>query len=293
MLRTSSLQKLRTARICSAQEAFAVLALGQSLAAFELLTNCTGSMLILRYSLGITKEWYLELAREETMDPIMITPVFWDTVSCLMKGEVPIVRFLERDRVVDKVAGICTGLLPMFYDLCVVARKIKCRNGSASDMETSDLKAIECRIRSWTPEPPLHFIVSFSPSELLALETQASMYRTASLLLIHRLSNPIGTQDSIALALANTIMLNFFKFVSHIGPDVKVPYVTFPILLASLEIGNLEADVWESMALLMLAPVCAAKILACVEHVWEKRRQGFSGFLWELTDTGPEFVIVP
>jgi len=295
VLRTSSLQKLRTARVTNIQHAFAVIALGQALAAFELLTNCVGSMLILRYSLRVAKEWYSELAREESMDAVMICPVFWDTVHSAFRGEVPVVRFSEREGVgvVDRIGGICTGLLGILYDLCVVGKRVKDQRRSGSGIDTTDLTEIEQRLISWTSRTPSNFTIIFSPQEIIGMEIQSSLYRTASLLLIHRIINPIGTHDSVAISLANSILLEFSRYSAHTVPGLQVPYVAFPVLLATLEDPNVSMEIWESMPLLALAPICVGKIVAFVEYAWDKRRNGFEGFLYQLVDSGPEFIVVP
>ena len=298
MLRTVSLQKLRTAKVLSIQHAFAIVALGQTLAAYELMTNCIGSMLILRYSLNCAKWWYGEMAMDHTMDPIVIAPVLWDTVQCVVKGEIPIVRFLKREKdevVVDKMVGICTGLLGTLYDLCVLSQRAKELQRCGSDISTACIKQIEQKINCWVPRIPSDLTSTFSHLEIMGMEIQASMYQKASLLKAHRVCSPIGTEDLIAVSLAQQILLEFSRYSTLVDVEngAKMPYVVLPILLAALEISDVSREIWDSMALLSLAPVCAGKIADFVEFVWERRRHGFAGYMWELVDEGPDFIVVP
>ena len=123
---TLSLEKLRSASITAAHDALAVAALGQTLAAFDILTNCKGPLLILRYALISIQPWYAQLSQYVSLDPVTITPIFWDTVCCLVRREVPVIKYLPRAvPAVDRMAGLCTTLLPIFYDLCIAGKNLK------------------------------------------------------------------------------------------------------------------------------------------------------------------------
>lgn len=94
--------------------------LGQALAVFDILIGGTSAHAILRSSLLSIRDWYPLLVQDAFLDPITITPVFSDTVECLVKREIPVIRFTPPpDRgVVDRYTGLCGTLLPLLYDLC-------------------------------------------------------------------------------------------------------------------------------------------------------------------------------
>lgn len=287
---TSSLQKLRTARAQRPEDAFAIVALGQTLAAFELLGDCTASGLILRFSLEEIKGWYVQLALDEEKDPVIITSILWDSVQCLLRREVPVVRFVESEKgVVDRMAGLCTSLLPVLYDLCVVGNSLKCGFG----IDVDELGRIEQRLLDWEPQRPTDFASTFSNQEVLGMDVQARMYRLAGLLIIHRLLNPIGTRDDVASNYASSILVELSAYAASVGPGKSLPNVAFPILMAAFEIPEIQTEVWESMAMLHVASVCAAKMMTAVEHAWKERRHGFRGCIFDLVDRGPKFIVVP
>jgi hypothetical protein len=291
---TTSLQRLRTARVGRIQDAFAIIMLGQTLAAFDLLTYCIRPVLILRYSLSSIQPWYRELSRKSSLVPVTITPIFWDTVSCLVRREVPVIRTFSSDPyIVDRMAGLCTTLLPILYDLCVASNSLKCQLQSSSLLDTNPLGQIEQRLLAWMPEPPCDFSSTFSIQEILRMKAQASMYRTAALLVCHRILNPIGTLDDVAISYANSIMLDFSKYSALVGPVAILQNVAFPILMATLEISDVSKEIWKHVALSAAAPEFVAKISALVEYVWMERCCGFTGFIFDLVDNGPDFVVIP
>jgi hypothetical protein len=115
---TISLLRLRTARITEIQEAVSIMLLGQTLAAFDLLTYSIDPVCIFRHSLMSVQPWYEKLAKIPLLDTVTITPIFWDTVHCLIKRQLPVIKILLKDHAtVDRTAGSCTTLLPIFYDL--------------------------------------------------------------------------------------------------------------------------------------------------------------------------------
>jgi hypothetical protein len=286
-----SLRRLRTFSVCNLRDAVAVISLGPTLAAFDLLTRCVGSATILRHSLSMVQAWYPTLSGNPGLDPIIIAPIFWDTAHCLIRREVPVIRYLIRDsHTVDRVAGMCTTLLPILYDLCVASCKRK-HSGEAQDAEI--IREVEKDIISWRPISSTELHKTFSKQEILAMTAQASMYRTAAMLIVHRLLNMIGTADDSAKAYAGDIVLNLQEYLISLGQEEKLQHTVLPMFLAALEIPNLASQIWGCLSLLKAPSICLKKLLAVVEYVWEQRSRGFSGFMFDLLETGPDFTIVP
>lgn len=288
-----SLQQLRTANIVGVTDAAAILVLGQTLAAFDLLTKCVNSLLILRYSLSSVRPWYQELSKHSPSEVFTISSIFWDTTWCLLRRERPIIKFCSPHRpIVDRLAGLCTTLLPILYDLSVAGHRLK--HGRYSEYENGmmTIKRIGQRILSWTAKEPEDLTESFSKEEVLGMKTQAAMYKSAGLLLAHRLVNPIGMRDDVAKWHASNIMLEYLRYPELAGKNAQLQQGGFPILIAALELPDLPNEIWQSIPLLKAAPICLAKLKELVEYVWIERRQAYSGYLLDLVDQGPDFVVI-
>ena len=286
-----SLRRLRNFSVFNLRDAVAVISLGPTLAAFDLLTRCVGATMILRHSLSMVQAWYPTLSSSPGLDPIIIAPIFWDTVNCLIRREVPVVRYIVRDsRTVDRVAGMCTTLLPILYDLCVASRKWK-QSGDAQDAEI--IREVEQDIISWRPISSTELHKSFSKQEILAMTAQASMYRSAAMLIVHRLLNTIGTADDSAKGYAGDIVVNLQEYHLSLGQEEKLQHTVLPMFLAALEIPNLAHQVWPCLSLLKAPSICLKKLLAVVENVWKQRSKGFSGSMFDLLESGQDFAIIP
>ncbi|KAL3484985.1 hypothetical protein BJX62DRAFT_243375 [Aspergillus germanicus] len=268
----ASARKLHDTHISNAHDALGYLMLGQALAAFNSLIMPTGTASILRCSLAMVRPWYPDIARLQFFEPIAIAPVFWDIVWCLMHREVPIIKpVLGRKGVVDRVAGLCTTLLPMLYGLCVFSSQQRC---GLAYYDT--LYQIENQICAWRPDESGLASGKYSTFEILSMRTQATMYKTAGLLLIHRLRYPLGTNDQLATALANEILEARTSFLAAAGPSAKLQHMAFPVFLALIEVENPIMSVWENSTCLRARPICMDGLVAFHEYVCEQRRMGFN-----------------
>lgn len=311
----AALQKLRTVRISSVRDALAVNALGQTLAAFDLLTSCNDPSLILRYSLSSIEPWYDELSRDPAVDPFTITSIFWDTASCLLRRDVPVLRYTcsggdphhttmstgtgtntSPATVIERSAGLCTTLLPILYDLCVASKELEVQHQCSIPRSTGPIRRVQQGLAQWTPD--LDALVegankNFSPSEILEMQSQAVMYRLAGLLLVHRILNPIGTMDDTATQYAQDILDEMARFRAATTSAAKLHNVAFPLLVASLEISTVSKDIWQNVSLSSFAPLCVTKMLALIDHVWTERQRGSQRFMLDLIAAGPNFFVVP
>lgn len=287
-----SLQRLRTASISGLKDAFAVLALGQSLAAFDLLTHCIGAMSILRYSMCAIRPWYDVVSRDPSVEPVLIASVFWDTINCLIRRDIPVLKYTPTDpHTVDRMAGFCSSLLPMFYDLCVASKAIKHqRMTGAGAIDFEALHEVRQRLVEWAPHPPPNASDLYTYQEVLKLRAQAAMYHVASLLLCHRVQYPVGTHDDVAQAHAASILAEFSKFTALIRPGTGLQNVTFPVLLAALEDEQVSGRIWDFMRLPAAAPVAVGKLHALLQFVWKQRNSGSASCLFDIIDQGPDFI---
>lgn len=284
------LRKLQVTEISNDNDALAVLVLGQSLAALDSFVVSTGSMLILRHSLYLAKPWYPQLAHVEFLDSVTVTPIFWEILECLLKRESPIIRpRIHRPHVVDRLFGLCVSLMPILYDLCEVSHEMKLQ----SQLERHKLDIIEQQVLSWNPANSPLPGSKFTDSEVMLLRAQASIYRSATLLLIHRLKYPLSCEDGIAVSYANDIMEEKDKILLHGGPDTKLQFGCFPLYLALLEIPLRPESISKSLTKLSHRPACAEQFFAFHKYFWQRRWDGFKGSLFDLIDNGPTFMAVP
>ncbi|KAK5064421.1 hypothetical protein LTR84_000254 [Exophiala bonariae] len=289
-----SLQQLRTTKIMGTTDALAILALGQSLAAFDLLTKCVDTSLILRYSLSSIQPWYQELSKHQFIDLFAVASIFWDTSWSLLRREYPVIKFCPpKLPIVDRLAGLCTTLLPILYDLCVIGHKIKHKKYAERQSFIVAIERIKQRILAWTATEPDDLAKSFSKEEILGMKTQVLMYQNVALLIAHRMLNPIGTQDDTAWEYANSITLEFLTYQALAGNVVQLQQVGFPILIAALELAEFPDEIWDSIPLFNAAPQALIKLKTAIDYVWTKRRHGYNGYMLDLVDGGPDFVVIP
>jgi hypothetical protein len=285
-----SIEKLRNAEIKNLHDAVAVLMLGQALAAFDSLVTSIGTMSILRCSLSLICPWYPDIAEIQLLETIAIAPVFWDTVWCLMHREVPVLQpLLAWTRGVDRVAGLCTSLLPILYDLCVFSQRWK----GGVPQPQCELDCIEQRIRTWSPDDSALTPLRYSTIEVLSIRTQASMYRTAALLLVHWIRHPLASSDPTSTGLAKEILSAREEFFASAGPSAKLQNTSFPLSLALLEVPISPDRFWESSTWLRTRPACVKRLSAFTGYVWDQRYAGFEGSLFDLVESGPNLVPVP
>ena len=284
------LRKSQATEITSSNDALAFLVLGQSLAALDTFLVSTGSMLILRHTLYLARPWYAELAQKEFLDSVTVTPICWEILECLLKREIPIIRpLILRPQVVDRLFGACVSLMPILYDLCQVSHDLKIRSQSQSP----GLLVVEQQVLSWEPDETSISTSGFSDAEMMLLRAQATIYRSATLLLIHRIKYPLGSHDGVAVSYANDIMEEKDKILLDGGPDIKLQFGCFAFFLALLEIPLRPEALWKSLTKLSYCPACAEQFFAFHRYFWQRRWDGYKGSMFDLIESGPSFMAVP
>lgn len=288
----------------SVEDAAIILMLGQILFVYNVLIALPCTHLIIRNTLLTTREWYPAMLETPEWDPATLTPVFVDTVQCLMKREVPVLRLLVKDRlVVDRFLGISSSLLPLLYDLCVCSHRIKLHcpalintpfSIDVHEVNDDAYSVVERHINSWEPVLPPDFFTKYTNFETSALLAQTRMYKTAGLMLIHRLRYPLGVHDEVGQRYAENILhdLNSFawmqgrQYASGIGCN-------FLLLLVSLELPEEGESLSQTLEPLRFGPKQYFQILEFVEHVRAQRNYGFDGLWFDLAEEGLFRVALP
>ncbi|KGO66098.1 Protein of unknown function DUF3468 [Penicillium italicum] len=304
LMAAKGLQRLRSVRISHDYDAACALFLGQTMYVFNILTAPCSSTAhsIVRSSLMSAKPWLPRLIQTPIMDTITMSPILIDTVECLVHREIPIIRLDPQPRViVDRYLGLCATLLPHLYDICECSNTLK-REAPAVGSELYStlhdrLDEIEVLIRRWRPQTPSGLFDSYGQHAVLAMVTQANLYRLAALLIIHRLRYPLGIEDEAARKLANGIFseLSFFaKSAGNLKESTALSLV-FPLTIAMFEIHGPGEDLVERLALasFTVQSVCLSRLQEFVQLARALRESGYEGIWFEMVDANLHVAIPP
>lgn len=189
------------------------------------------------------------------------------------------------DRVVDKYIGLCGELLAPLFDLCRLSQKVRAL-GYHDELVQGELKNAEEAVSRWDPRVPEHFAIASTPNDLRVVETQARVYRAATLLIIHRLCCGFGTQDDEARQLSQTILDDIATIGFRPSPldgqtadngGVFDYRLSFPFFIAAVEVQDPEERI--QTLELMRSVVCEEMY----SEVSEGLRQALR-FVWDARD---------
>lgn len=294
------LERLRSVKVSQSYDAACTLFLGQTMYVFNVLTAQDSSTAhsIVRSSLMSTKEWLPMLIQFPIMDTIVMSPMLIDTVECLARREVPILRLPATERIiVDRYAGVCATLLPLLYDLCECSHTMKRAAvdlGSELSTELWDrLAEIEQSIIFWKPRTSPQLFTDFGQHEVLAMVTQANVYRLAALLIVHRLRYPLGVEDEMARHLADGIFSEMSFFAKSAAKISTALPVVFPLTLAMFEIEGPGEELLDQLSSFTVQSTSALRLQQFVKLVRASRKSGYGGLWFELVDTELHAAVPP
>lgn len=286
------LQRLRSVKISHDYDAACALFLGQTMYVFNLLTApySNTARAIVRSALMSTKKWIPRLIQAPIMDTITMSPIIIDTVECLVHREIPIIRLHpQRRTIVDRYVGLCATLLPHLYDICECSHALKINVFDAGSESRSAIwdrvDDIEERIRRWRAQPPPQLFEKYGQHAVLAMVTQANVYRLAALLIIHRLRYPLGIEDEEGQKLANNIFAELAFFAKSASKEASALPVVFPLTVAMFEIDGPGEDLLERLASFTIQAVSATRLQDFVKFVRGAKDSGFKGIWFDLVDT--------
>lgn len=286
------LQRLRDIKISHDYDAACALFLGQTMYVFNVLTAAYSNTAhaIVRSALMSTKKWVPRLTEVPIMDTITMSPILIDTVECLVHREIPIIRLHSQTRIiVDRYVGLCATLLPHLYDICECSHALKINvlaAGSQSNSAVWDrLDDIEENVRRWRAQTPHQLFEKYGQHAVLAMVTQANVYRLAALLVIHRLRYPLGVEDEEAEKFANNIFAELRFFAKSAAKDASALPIVFPLTVAMFEVEGPGEELLERLASFTVQNVSASRLQDFVRVVRESKYSGFGGTWFELVDT--------
>ncbi|KAH8733977.1 hypothetical protein BGZ61DRAFT_445635 [Ilyonectria robusta] len=271
-----------SSRIKEMEDAAVVLMMGQTLMVYNTLLPSPSSRTIIRGALLSTMNWYPTLLQQPNLDPITLTPILLDTVDCLIRRQTPIVRFPTAGRlIVDRLIGLCSTLLPLLFDLCDQSHqaKIKASTLPLAGSNSDPYIDLERKISSWTPRLSPDLFLKYQASEIAAMSAQARSYRTAALLIIHRLRFPLGTEDSVGYSYAESI-LNELSFMKHWPIDGATGLgLDFPLMVAMLEIPSSAMELFRAFDTLRYQRHLSESFIEFVGSIRKAYDEGYGG-LW-------------
>jgi hypothetical protein len=294
------LQRLRSVKINQDYDAACALFLGQTMYVFNVLIapDSSTAHAIMRSALISTKVWLPRLIHSPTLCPIIMTPILIDTVECLVRREIPIIRLPRTDHIiVDRYAGVCATLLPLLYDLCVCSHTAKrgildIGSGPSSGIYRQ-LADIERSILEWNPPNPPELLEKHGQSEVLAMMTQANAYRLAALLIIHRLRYPLGVEEKTARDLANRIFSIMTHFAQTAAEKTTALPVVFPLTIAMFEVEGPGEELWNVFSPFAVQSISAARLHGFIKQVRASKESGYEGIWFDLIETQLHVAMPP
>lgn len=287
---TCCLQRLMdgSSSITHPDDAAVMILLGQTLLVYNTLIPSLATQVITRGTLLSVKNWYPTLVQRPYLDAITLTPVLMDTVECLVRREMPVIRLPTPDRpIIDRFLGVCSSLLPLLYDLCERSYQAK-TSGFVQhaypwdSVEGDHYSEIERKIHDWTPELPARFFVMYSEWEVSMMLAQARCYRIAALLVIHRLRFPLGVESLIGQRYADDILTEL-SILQAWPPDAATGLsLDFPLLVATLELPDRGADLYRALEPLRFRRQHSDEIMDFINLVVTARDNGYRGLWFDL-----------
>ncbi|KAH9893807.1 hypothetical protein F4778DRAFT_772545 [Xylariomycetidae sp. FL2044] len=284
-----------SACIADAEDAAVTVLLGQALLVYNMLAPMPATQVIMRGTLLCVRRWFPSLLGRPELDSVTLTPVLIDTVECLLRRDLPVIRlpfFFDRC-IVDRCMGVCLSLFPLLYDLCERSYQAKvsgCERPSAGSLDEAVAEGddfysdIERRVRDWTPDLPPAFFTMYPAVETSFMLAQARSYQLATLLVIHRLRFPLGIQDGVVRAYAEDI-LEEVSILKTWPPDAPTGLgLDFPLLVATLELPETGTAIYRAFEPLRFRKQHSRQILDFIQFVTTARESGYNGLWFDLVE---------
>ncbi|KAF2964044.1 hypothetical protein GQX73_g9539 [Xylaria multiplex] len=233
---SSAMKTLLSLPISNSQDAVLCLTLGAALALSVYSTIGVGVADICHYCLTATSPFMEKVTSNGHTEPWHGVLVLLETMDCLVHRQRPTLRFQPRNsQSVDRHLGLCSPLLPYYYDLCIISHSLV-NTTNTSDLATlqKQLDEIHTSVEAWIPSHVSHLTGEFGAAEIVVLLAQVKVYRLGVLLVIHRLRHAFGVHDEQADIWSKEILMEL-EMAKRITKR-PIRYVTLPFLIAAVEI---------------------------------------------------------
>lgn len=312
------------------REAVLAMTLGFGLMTFDLLDSGLWSHEVCRFTLGMLEHGYHSSSSERKegiwthrvgatpmVDAGLVPFVCMDVFNCVVSRQMPLCRLemgaMGHDEAhwVDRYIGLCGPILAVLFDICRLSYQLgtlgtssQSRAGRTRAEILAELEDIANTVLSWDPRILESFALASAPEDVRRLRAQASIYRTTTLLTIHRLRYGFGERDDDARQLSQTI----FAEIDGIDACTRSPdgqsgnaqadcRLRFPFFIAAVEVvdraeriqalNKLRAAVWSS-----LYPQATGRLGHALTAVWYARDWERCTHWFDLASTTmPPFVL--
>lgn len=212
---------LRLIQVKRREDVTICLVLGMVVTTYSLFVANGEAQAICACALSLIRPWYRSsnVLFEADEYSYLICLMYTEMTECILKSELPTLRYGEFGKYatwVDRFMGLSPPMLSFFYDICALSSSLRATRGVGNEGTLQSINEIEANIRRWKPLTPADFPERFTHVEALQVMTQIKSLRQASLLLLHRLRYPYGTQDEKGLALSDSILLECNLALQHI-----------------------------------------------------------------------------
>ncbi|KAK3900794.1 hypothetical protein C8A05DRAFT_16939 [Staphylotrichum tortipilum] len=269
------------------------LTLGLGLVTFDVLEGGRWAHEVCRFTLSLVERlggeedhdrdgvWVHTMGKRGGLDEGLVPLVWMDVWNCLARREVPVCKLVGWGDGVDRYIGRCWGLLGMVFEVCLVGWRMG--RGERGGEVMGKLRVVEEMVRRWETRGT----GQVAPPDMEGvIEAQARIYKTATLLVIHRLRYGLGTQDEEARRMAQTILEEIkavYLDCDGKAQESKADYrLGLPLFMAGME----GEDHGERIRVLDLVPRVVCEEI--YPDVCEGLRQALI-FAWEACD-GPSHL---
>lgn len=212
---------LRMIQVKKREDVTICLVLGMIITTYSLFVANGEAQAICAFALSLIRQWYRSsnVLFEADEYSYLICLMYTEMIECILKSELPTLKYGEFGKYttwVDRYMGLAPPMLSFFFDICELSSSLRTVRNVDNAAIWQRIDKIEANIRRWKPLTPADFPERFTRVEVIQVMTQIKSLRQASLLLLHRLRYPYGTQDEKGLALSDSIILECNLAMQHI-----------------------------------------------------------------------------
>lgn len=289
MRRTSSaVSSLQWANPSRIEDVAAVLSLALLIITVNDLVIGQPTRAILRSALLLARPWNQHIAQPSSpwFDFNIICLLFAEMHECLLHGEVPVFRFeySGSNTYVDRYYGICYRLLPLLYDVCVLANDLRLTQHSAS-ITDQHINQLLTQLDQWPAEPTIEDIEEhdITAQELRHIVRQAWCYKAMAKIVLCYLIPASRGRALVGQVLSEDIRNEIStgrKYSSGGGQ-----YLLFPYFVACFDLGDTaeRQDVLNQMESITegMAPKACESMFQYLQHVWSVRLSPSNNLSWQ------------
>lgn len=252
-----ALSTLMTLRPSSKIELSTLLSLALSIITYSIQSLGLQIRPIVQSSLRYVQPWlnnYLDRQWVAT-DSNLICLVFHDTIECLLRREIPAIRFdlPDIDDVVDRYFGVTHSILPILYDLCCVGQQTRTvsvygteqHHGNSSEDMIFHLEKLWSRVDCWEPVLSSNMLTQLTSTTIQHVVAQAHCFKLAAQLMILNYYSIIQgsyAQSTMLSSLPHTTAIShdILSTIREVDKQTGLPprYVGFPFFVALMDHGD-------------------------------------------------------